>query len=74
MARQLALPKYFATKIFKKCIDILYRVWYNMTVIKRAAGCFTLKGGDSMVTYEALFAFVILIVAIIDLCLTHKKK
>lgn len=45
-----------------------------MTVIKRAAGCFTLKGGDSMVTYEALFAFVILIVAIIDLCLTHKKK
>ncbi|WP_318361719.1 putative holin-like toxin [uncultured Agathobaculum sp.] len=31
------------------------------------------KGGDDMVTYSDLFQFGLLIVAIIGLCLSHRK-
>lgn len=40
----------------------------------KMVGCSSRKGGDTVVTYSDLFQLGLLIIGIIGLCLSHKKK
>ena len=67
-------PSFRERLLSKNLLTVELRMVYLARSRKGGYGLFLRKEVVAMVTYPELFAFCVLLVAIVDLCLSHKKK